>query len=407
MEPPADRRAPATWLSSVRDDALGWVRAAREAVRHAGPERDAALLMGKAALATVIARQFAVRVMHSPSPFSAPRAALLVVDRTMVRSLGASAQRVLAVVVGMSAAWLVGSILGVHWWSMLPVIYLALLMARWRRLGDHGIQVPTMVLLSLVTVGGTDMEFTYLTIVETLAGGVIGVLTNAIVLAPLHIQAPRDQIRALTRQVCQLLNDISAGLRDGWDGDLAHRWYDASTDIIALAPGIQTEIETGRESTRFNPRDNLRGVEVDWAGYAQTVEAIRRSQWQVSGIARTLVDAADENESQPAPTQRFLESYAQVRDAVAGAIGHFGLPDEAEREAVAAYLRRAGEIVARLGNEVRTADLEDPDSWPAYGAMLLDAQRLIRELEVHSHQAVMPTDSGPFRRPPRRIVGRG
>jgi hypothetical protein len=406
MEAPADRRPPASWLHSVREDAAGWVRSAREAARHAGPERDAALLMGKAALATVIAWQFAVRVMHSPSPFYAPMAALLVVDRTMVRSLGASAQRVLAVVVGMSAAWLVGSLVGVHWWTMLPVIYLALLVARWRRLGDHGIQVPTMVLLSLVTVGGTDIEFTYLTIVETVAGGVIGVLTNAIVLAPLHIQQPRDQIRALTGRVCQLLNDIAGGLRDGWDSDMAHQWYDTSTDIIALAPGIQSEIETGRESTRFNPRDNLRGVEVDWAGYAQTVEAVRRSQWQVSGIARTLVDAADENESQAAPTQRFLERYAQVLDEIAGAIGHFGLRGAAEQAAVATYLRTALEILDGLDHEVRTAGLEDPRAWPAYGAMLLDAQRLVRELELHSHKAVMPTDSGPFRKAPRRIVGR-
>ena len=136
-----------------------------------------------------MAWQFAVRVLHSPNPFYAPMAALLVVDRTMVRSLGASAQRIVAVVVGMSVAWLVGSVVGVHWWSTIPVLLLALLIARWRRLGDHGIQVPTMVLLSLLTVGGTDIEFTYLTIVETVAGGVIGVATNAVVLAPLHIRS--------------------------------------------------------------------------------------------------------------------------------------------------------------------------------------------------------------------------
>ena len=33
----------------------------------------------------------------------------------------------------------------------------------------------------------------------------------------------RDQIRTLTRQVCQLLNDTAAGLCDGWDSDMAHQ----------------------------------------------------------------------------------------------------------------------------------------------------------------------------------------
>lgn len=380
--------------------------AVAEAVRHAGPERDAALLMGKAALATVLAWQFAVQVLDSPAPFYAPMAALLVVDRTMVRSLWASAQRLAGVIVGMSVAWLVGTVLGVHWWSMLPVVALALLIGRWRRLGDHGIQVPTMVLLSLITVGGTDMEFTYLTIVETLAGGAIGVLTNAVVVAPLHVQQPRDQIRALTRQVCQLLNDIATGLREGWDADMARAWYDSSTELLRLAPTIHAAIETGLESTRFNPRDNLRPVEVDWAGYAQTVEAIRRGQWQVSGIARTLADAADEEASQPTPTQHFLERYAGALDKVAGALSHFGLGGEDEQAAVRDYLRSAGEIIAELEQEVRTTELEDARAWPAYGAMLLDGQRLIRELEVRSRTAVMPTDSGPIRKPPKRIVGR-
>jgi uncharacterized membrane protein YgaE (UPF0421/DUF939 family) len=395
----------APW-AAARSTLAGWWHAASQAVRLAGPQRDAALLMAKAALATVIAWQFAVRVLDSPNPFYAPMAALLVVDRTMVRSLGASAQRVVAVIVGMSAAWLVGTTLGVHWWSMPPVIYLALLLARWRRLGDHGIQVPTMVLLSLVTVGGTDMEFTYLTIIETLAGGVIGVATNAIVLPPLHVQRPREQIRSLTTRVCTLLNDMAAGMREGWDTDAARSWYDTSTELIGLAPTIQQEIETGRESTRFNPRDNLHRLDIDWAGYAQTVEAVRRAQWQLSGIARTLVDAADEDESQPAPTQRFLESYAEALDKIAGAISHFGLAGEAETSAVSEYLRSASEILERLGHEVRESGLEDPRAWPAYGALLLDAQRLIRELEVASHRAVMPTDSGPIRKPGRRVVGR-
>jgi hypothetical protein len=406
MEPSPDGPLPSPRFAALRASARSSVRAISEAVRHAGPERDAALLMGKAALATVLAWQFAVRVLHSPAPFYAPMAALLVVDRTMVRSLWASAQRLVAVIVGMSTAWLVGATLGVHWWSMLPVMALALLVARWRRLGDHGIQVPSMVLLSLITVGGTDMEFTYLTIVETLAGGVIGVLTNAIVVAPLHIQQPRDQIRALTRQVCLLLNDIAAGMREGWDTDMARAWYETSTDLLRLAPTIHAEIETGRESTRFNPRDNIRRVEVDWAGYAQTVEAIRRGQWQVSGIARTLVDAADDEASQPTPTKRFLDKYAIALDEVAGALSHFGLSGDDEQMVVRDYLRSAEEIITELENEVRTTELEDERAWPAYGAMLLDARRLIRELELHSGRAVMPTDSGPIRKPPKRIIGR-
>ncbi|HEV7145376.1 MAG TPA: aromatic acid exporter family protein [Pedococcus sp.] len=395
----------ATSAPSATAGALGrGLTNAKRALTTRGSERDAALLMLKAALAAVIAWQFAVRVLHSPSPFYAPMAALLVVDRTMVRSLWASGQRIVAVLVGMSTAWLVGSVVGVHWWSMLPVLYLALLIARWRRLGDHGIQVPSMVLLSLITVGGTNAQFTYRTIVETVVGGLIGVLTNAVVLAPLHVHKPREQIQVLTRGLRELLTEMGAGLRQDWDADSARRWFDVSTELVALAPSIREEIETGAESTRFNLRENLRPLDVDWAGYAETVEAVRRSQWQVSGIARTLVDAADDEHSQPTPSAAFLQEYAGVLDDVAEALGHFGLPDEDEQRVVRDRLHHAATTLDRLGHTVRTTELEDPHAWPAYGALLLDAQRLIRELEIHGSTAVMPTDSGPIRRPTPELL---
>src|SRR5665811_461799 len=130
-------------------------RSARLALTHAGPDRDAFFQLCKAALATVLAGQFALRVIHSATPFYAPMAAFLVVDRTMVRSLWASAQRNSAVVLGMSVAWAVGSVAGVNWWSIGPVIFFALLLGKWSRFGDHGLQVPPTVSRESSTMAGT------------------------------------------------------------------------------------------------------------------------------------------------------------------------------------------------------------------------------------------------------------
>ena len=210
--------------SRVRATLGGWASAVRAALTTPGVERAEGLLMLKAAVATVLAWQLAVHLLDSPTPFYAPMAALLVVDRTMVRSIGASARRVAAVVLGMSIAWLVGSLVGVTWWSMVPVMMAALLIARWPLLGDHGIQVPTMALLSLLTVKGTDTDFTYLTIVETVLGGIFGVAVKAVVLAPMHLDEPRDALRDLTTRVQDLLKDMASGLREGLDADRARRW---------------------------------------------------------------------------------------------------------------------------------------------------------------------------------------
>ena len=57
----------------------GWVQAVRAALTRPGAERFEAVLLLKAAVATVLAWQLAVRLFDSPAPFYAPMAALLVV----------------------------------------------------------------------------------------------------------------------------------------------------------------------------------------------------------------------------------------------------------------------------------------------------------------------------------------
>ncbi len=289
-----------------------------------GTEPGGGLLMLKAAVATVLAWQLAVHVLDSSTPFYAPMSALLVVDRTIVRSVGASTKRVAAVVLGMSVAWLVGSQVGVTWWTMVPVMLAATLIGRWKALGEHAIQVPTMVLLSLLTVRGTDTDFTFLTIVETALGGVVGVLVNAVVLAPMHLTWPRRELRALTDRLRALLLDMADGLRDGYDGERARAWYDEATLIGRRAPEVLEVVETGRESTRWNLRQWLRPARIDWDGYRWTAQTVEHTQWQVAGIARTLVDASDDLEWQPSPDADWLGSYAHVLDEIGAAIGSSG-----------------------------------------------------------------------------------
>jgi hypothetical protein len=369
-------------------------------MHQAGPERDALLLLVKAAIATVLAWQFAVRVLKSPVPFYAPMAALLVVDRTMVRSLSASAQRIAAVVLGLSVAWVVSTVFGVYWWTMFGVILVALVIGRWSRLGDHGIQVPAMVLLSLITAKGTNEEFTYLTIVETIAGGVIGVATNAIVFAPLHLTKPRQRVAVLARQVRELLEEMAEGLRGDWDARAANRWYRRGSEIADKAPFVIDDIRTGRESMRFNLRDNLRPADVDWEGYEHTVTTLRRTLWQATGIARTLVDAADERGHQPTPSDSFLAEYADALAALAVAVSKFGRHDDEATAAFDAGIAKAYDVLTTLREQVRTTPLEDPDEWPVYGSLISDSLRAIAELEAARESAVLPTDTGNLRLPP-------
>jgi hypothetical protein len=228
---------------------------------------------------------------------------------------------------------------------------------------------------------------------------VIGVVVNAVVLAPMHLEEPRDALRDLTTRVQDLLGDISAGLREGWDADLARRWYHRATDLGDRVPEVLQAVETGRESTRHNWRHRLRPARIDWDGYVRTVEAVRRAQWQVAGIARTLVDAADDADRHPAPSAEWLRSYAGVLDEVGEAISHFGVWADESRRAVELHVDRALGVLDEMSEQVRRTPLDDPNAWPAYGALVLEAERLARELRTSNEDASVPTDTGPLRAP--------
>lgn len=400
-----DQSAPArgedrpSWVHRLDLRVSTWRDRFRLALEGPGTEPGGGLLMLKAAIATVLAWQLAVHVLDSENPFYAPMSALLVVDRTIVRSFLASAKRVAAVVLGMTVAWVVGSQVGVTWWSMVPVMLVATLIGRWKALGEHAIQVPTMVLLSLLTVQGTDTEFTFLTIVETALGGVVGLAVNAVVLAPMHLTWPRRELRGLTDRLRSLLADIAQGMREGWDEERGHAWYDEAALIGRRAPEVLEVVETGRESTRWNLRHRLRPVRIDWDGYRHTVETVERVQWQVAGIARTLVDAAEGAEWTPRPEQAWLERYADVLDAIGTAVHWFGVQTDEGREEVDRHVDHALRLLADLSAHVRETPLENPAAWPAYGALVLDAERLARDLHASREHASVPTDTGPLRAP--------
>ena len=261
-----------------------------------------------------------------------------------------------------------------------------------------------MVLLSFITVKGTDEQFTYLTIVETVAGGLIGVGVNAIVFAPLHLTKPRQRVAALARQVHDLLTEMADGVRGDWNHDSAQAWYRRGSAIGDRAPLVIDDIHTGRESTRLNTRDNLRPADVDWEGYEHTVNALRRMIWQVTGIARTLVDAGDDERQQPAPSPTFLHRYADALAAMAVAVEQLGRHGETADATFADATRRALRVLERLSEEVRTTPLHDPGVWPVYGSLISDSTRAVHELQDSYEVATVPTDSGPVRVP--RASGR-
>ena len=397
-------------MSQWRDDTQTATACPAPGDHQPGPERDALLLLVKAAIATVLAWQFAVRVLDSPVPFYAPMAALLVVDRTMVRSLSASAQRIAAVVLGLSVAWVVATVFGVTWWTMFGVILVALVIGRWSRLGDHGIQVPAMVLLSLITAGGMDEHFTYLTIVETVAGGVIGVATNAIVLAPLHLTKPRQRVSALARQVRSCSRRWPTGCaatgtrrppavvpprrRDRRQGAVRRRRHPhrvaracASTCATTSVPPTSTGTATSAPSRRC----------VGPSGRSRASGA-RSSTPRTSGVASRRPPSDVPRGVRRRPRRRWPGRVAAGPTRRRRDDGPF---DEGDGRGLA-------RSSTTLSEQVRTTPLEDPEQWPVYGSLISDSLRAVASSSRPATPRRCPAAQARSGcRPARRASGRG
>jgi len=359
-------------------------RALGRAVEGPGRERDVLVQIAKSAGAAVVAWQVAKVVLHSHQPFLAPLAALITVHATVYQSVRGAAQHVLAVLAGVLLAFLAARTLGVEWYSLGLVLVVALVIARWQRLGDSALQVPTTALLALTIAGGVQDTALEARVVETLVGAVIGAATNLLVLPPVHLRSSRDAIASIASGVARLLRSVADGVRDEWGRDEAQDWLERARRLDTLVREARSTTEQGRESLRLNPRANprIQPLPVDPAALDRAVDSLEHVAVQCRSITATLLDAVTEDGKQLL-TVDFLSTYAEVLVDVAVAFEALadGETGDQEVENLRGAVRAGGDKWRLLRSRIQDEELAQRDSLPTYGSLLIDAERILDELE--------------------------
>lgn len=372
---------PASVARSVRVTRSRW-RAVGRAVERPGRERDVVVQMLKSAGAAVLAWQVAKVALHSQQPFLAPLAALITVHATVYQSLRVAAQNVIAVLAGVLLAFLAARTLGVSWYSLGIVLLAALVVARWQRLGDSGLQVPTTALLAMTIAGGVQDTMLEGRVVETLVGAVIGAGTNLLVVPPVHLRSSREAVGATAGAVARLLRSMADGIRSEWSDDEAQDWLERARRLGGRVRETRRTSEQGRESLRFNPRVTPGSVPIDVGALSRAVDSLEHIAVQCRSIAATLLDTASGDGSRR-PTPEFLQRYADVLDQVAAAFEALAddVTGEEEIENVRRAVRTGGDKWRDLRAAIHSTGLARPDNLPSYGSLLADAERILDELE--------------------------
>jgi hypothetical protein len=332
-------------------------------------EQDTLRQIAKTALAATLSWELAVRVLHSPLPALAALGAILTVQVTVKQTVTFGVQQVVGVTVGVGGAFAVVGVLGVHTWSVGIVILIALVIGHLLRLGKQVNQVAISALLVLALGTG----YGSVRIIDTLLGAVVGVLVNALLAPPTHVQNAAAEIARVAEDLGLLLADIGKGLRTGWDHKAAVDWLRRARDLDAARARAGEAVRRGDESLLYNPlaRNEAEAV----ARLTEAHTALEHVATQVRGVARALADLHGD----PGSTE-VVRTLADPLEQAGAAVAAFGRlqvgGDRAElqraHDAAAEGLTEVSRALERLPSE------QDPRTLVS---LFVDAGRLLHEID--------------------------
>lgn len=347
------------------------------------------LHIAKTTLAAVLAWAAASWLTNADSAvWMGPATAVIVLQATVYRTLANGIRRVGAVTAGVMIAGLVGRLLGLNAISLIMIVPSALLVARWRRIGDRGADIVTTAVLML-SYGASAAHDQYLRdyVVQTAMGAVTGVAVNLLIPPPLHVRDSYSQMRELAEKLVELLCRIADGMRDGF-GDSDLRDWQSEIDALDTRLSDTAEaVDRGAESRRFNPRRWRSPVPAPHT-YRPWLRAMRRIMPSVNSIVHALDHPADDTDqaadASPFISEPFAHAYAGLLQLIADAIAAQGQnPADSDAEAqtqVTMSLERAAAIHERVTGLVQEGEVSRPRGWAVSGSLLIDAERILSTL---------------------------
>lgn len=268
-----------------------------------------------ARIAVAVTVAWAVGYWVSPSSFGifAPLTTLMVVSSSPWSTFGLSVQRILSTGIGVFAATLWVSLVGVTWWSVLVAMLVSLIVASRLPLSLGGqFQIPTSVLF-VFALGQATWEQAAWRFVDVAIGGAIGVL--AIYLPPPkpHPERFEASLQDYRDHILDLLQSIASELRaqvKPLGPDVLHEFVRDSRALRSDADTVRQSLVALAESIAFNPRgrgyrpvlaeDALRlrrlaSIGVHVRGIAGVVNKDYDRQWISPALGKdTLADVLDE-----------------------------------------------------------------------------------------------------------------
>ena len=253
--------------------------------------RPSWLQLAKAAVAAILTWFVCLVIFPEQLPIFGAIAALLVMQDSIDQSLTRGLERVVGVLLGVSVAIGAGAAFGPQSWLFMLAIVVAMAVGWVLRMTPSSANQIAISALLMIALGGLDLEYGIERFIETAIGATIGVLLNALVVAPVGTSSVHLAITELTTRSAAVLNRMADALETPRDA----AWL---AEMLAEARALQADrsrvhklLRQARESLRFNPRS--RRYRQGLAEDDDQFQRLQRTVSQIVGMARALSDNYD------------------------------------------------------------------------------------------------------------------
>lgn len=379
----------------------GTVERVRRRVRL--PARSDVAFAVRLTVAAVLSYVVATLIFPGAEPLLAPLTAMLVVQVTPASLLARGADRVVAVVVGVSLAVVFATRLPLEWWSLGLLILTALVVGQTLRLTANLIEVAisAMLVLGVGALGAGSAAWERMA--ETLVGAAVAIAANLLVPPKVAVDDAGEAVDDFADRVSGLLSRAAGELTGAVERGqellpLTGRWLEQARQVTRDFPEVEAAVLHAEEGRRMNVRAAF--TSDAGPGLRQGLDALEHTAVAVRSLFRAVDDAAARAVAQDPPPDRALLDdialgLAQTFGEMADGVDAFGqlVRDESRPAAPRAQRGRATDVQAvssALGglHEARTR-LEDvlvttsaPELVELTAAVLATVKRLLQEMDL-------------------------
>ena len=258
--------------------------------RFTASSRTPVLQVVKTTAATLLTWFVCLAIFPEQMPIFGAIAALLCVQESVDQSLTRGIERVVGVMLGVSVALGAAAIFGPQAWLFIAAIIVSMCIGWLLKMTNSSSNQIAITALLMIALGGANnqLDYGFERLTETAIGAAIGVIINAVVVAPVRTLPVHQELRGLVHDAAAALRRLADALAeprdDAWLEDMlerARRLQDDRTRVHAL-------LRQARDSLRFNPRGAKyrASLETDDALF-QRLQPILT---QITGMSRALYD---------------------------------------------------------------------------------------------------------------------